>query len=117
MLVRSSGETRSSASTSRIQSPWAASIATLRWIAKPRQGLSITCAPAARASSTVSSVEPPSTTITSSQKATLASAAGRRSCSFWTIRHAEMRARGIRREPYSLGSPNHRDMMQLADNP
>ena len=51
MLSRSVGETRSSASISSTQSPWAASSATLRWAANPGHGLSITCAPAPRASS------------------------------------------------------------------
>src|ERR1035441_5034205 len=45
-------------SISRIHSPVAASRARLRWAAKPGQGFSITLAPAARAISTVRSVDP-----------------------------------------------------------
>src|SRR5271170_3559619 len=67
----SGGGTRSSASMESTQSPCASDRATFFWAPKPAHALVVTCAPQPPAIATVSSVLPLSTTMRSSQKATL----------------------------------------------
>jgi hypothetical protein len=97
--VLSSALNHSSASISRIHSPRAWSRATFRCAPNPRHACSITRALAARAICTVRSLEPESTTITSSQKSTLARQRGSRNSSFNVITQAEIDVRSISLSP------------------
>ena len=67
----SSGDPRSSASTTRIHSFDERSIATLRWSPMVSKGFETTTAPAASARATVSSIDPSSTTSISRAHETL----------------------------------------------
>ena len=82
MRSRSSGVTRSSASSESIQSPVACSIAKFFWAAKPGHGRTQTRSVNSRATATVLSVDSASTTTISSAQATLSRQARRRSSSF-----------------------------------
>ncbi len=91
MRSRSSGVTRSSASSERIQSPVAWSMAKFFWAAKPGHGRTETLSVNSCAICTVLSPDSASTTTISSAQATLSRQARRRSSSFHAMIVTESR--------------------------
>src|SRR5688500_17762351 len=89
MLARSDALTRSSASRHSTQSCAACDTANCFWLRKPSNGRTSTRAPAAAASSRVASVEPESTTTSSSQNASDARQSPMRSASLNVIMQAD----------------------------